>query len=154
MAGHDLVPEGRHFASDNGDRSRAGVGHQSGLIVTQDEFPGERESLNSGVRRVCVKETVPHGDGIRISQEMSGMSNKDVSPTTFLVNDASKLAVVIVPRCFWFACETLDSAKRRVLRLKNQTREECAKCVMSHLDGDCMRMSASCNDEDQREGLL
>jgi hypothetical protein len=82
------------------------------------------------------------------------MSNKDISPITFLVDDASKLAGAIVPWCFWLACETLDSTKRRVLRVKNQTREEYAKCVMSHLDGDCMRVLARCNDRDQREGLL
>jgi hypothetical protein len=154
LARHDLVPEGRHLASDNGDCSRAGVSHQSGLIVTKDEFPGESEGLNSGVRRGLWKETVPHGDGVGICQEMSGMSNKNVSPTTFLVNDASKLASAIVPWCFWLACETLDSTKRRVLRVKNQTREECVKCVMSHLDGDCMRVLASCNERDQRGGLL
>ena len=43
------------------------------------------------------------------------MSNKDICPTAFLVDDASKLTGVVVPRCLRLACETLDSTKGRVL---------------------------------------
>ena len=58
---------------------------------------------------------------------MSGMRNKDVRPTTFLVDDASKLTSVVVPWCFWFACKPLNSTKRRVLiiKIRRAMREIC-----------------------------
>ena len=46
------------------------------------------------------------------------MSNKDVCPTTFLVDNASRLAGVVVPGRFRLPCEALDSTKRRVLNNK------------------------------------
>lgn len=52
------------------------------------------------------------------------MSDEDICPTTFLVDDTSKLAGVVVPRCFRLAGETLNSAKCRVLGDYSQTREE------------------------------
>jgi len=99
LAGHDLAGGG-HFPSNNADRPRAGVGHQSGFIVSKDEFPYKSETLNGGVMKAeRGKGSDPHGDGVGISHQMTGTSNEGICPTAFLVDDASKLAGVVVPRC-------------------------------------------------------
>lgn len=40
-----------------------------------------------------------------------------VGPTTFLVYDTSKFAVVVVPRCAGSSGESLNTSERRVLKV-------------------------------------
>lgn len=117
LTSHDFIPEGRHFATDNRD-SRVGVDYQSSLIVTKNEFSDKSERLNTGVSKGKLWPEGTHGDRVRVTEKMSGVSNKDVGPTTFLMDDTSQLACIIVPRRFWSARETLDSTKRRILSSK------------------------------------
>ena len=45
LTGYDFVTKGGHLSSDNTDRSRAGVGDESRLVVAKDKLPNEREGL-------------------------------------------------------------------------------------------------------------
>ena len=85
------------------------------LIVSEDEFSKEDQCLAGRKRGSSEELDATYRSRLPFWNQMSGTGEEKVCQVALLVDDASKVSVIIEPRRWWFLSKPLNTAEGEVL---------------------------------------